>query len=266
MYILHKTRQRSGGYARTFLRQLEDVLPTCVERGITVVSNAGGLDPAGWRRGARSWPGARASRSRWPPSRATTSPPRWTNSAAGGERFVNLDTGEALPAGAPVVTANAYLARRPIADALAAGRPGGRDRPGHRRRARRGPGAPCLRLADDDLDAIAGAVVAGHVIECGAQCCGGNYAFFEEIPGPRAHRLPAGRAARRRLVGHNQAPRHRGCGHGRHGDGAAALRNRGPPLPEPRRGGPLRQHRAGPGGRPTGCASRACAASRRRRR
>ena len=33
MYILHKTRQRSGGYARTFLRELEDVLPTCIERG-----------------------------------------------------------------------------------------------------------------------------------------------------------------------------------------------------------------------------------------
>ena len=45
MYILHKTRERSGGYARTFLRQLEEVLPTCVERGITVVSNAGGLHP-----------------------------------------------------------------------------------------------------------------------------------------------------------------------------------------------------------------------------
>ena len=46
MYILHKTRQRSGGYARTFLRELEEVLPTCMERGITVVSNAGGLQPA----------------------------------------------------------------------------------------------------------------------------------------------------------------------------------------------------------------------------
>ena len=45
MYILHKTRQRSGGYARTFLRELEEVLPTCIERGITVVSNAGGLEP-----------------------------------------------------------------------------------------------------------------------------------------------------------------------------------------------------------------------------
>ncbi len=47
MYILHKTRERSGGYARTFLRELEEVLPTCMERGITVVSNAGGLHPEG---------------------------------------------------------------------------------------------------------------------------------------------------------------------------------------------------------------------------
>ena len=47
MYILHKTRERSGGYARTFLRELEEVLPTCIERGITVVSNAGGLAPRG---------------------------------------------------------------------------------------------------------------------------------------------------------------------------------------------------------------------------
>src|SRR5580700_9531895 len=47
MYILHKTKERSGGYAGTFLRQLEDVLPTCLERGITIVSNAGGLNPQG---------------------------------------------------------------------------------------------------------------------------------------------------------------------------------------------------------------------------
>ncbi len=45
-----------------------------------------------------------------------------------------------------------------------------------------GPALHAFGWADDDLDAIAGAVVAGHVIECGAQCCGGNYAFFEEVP------------------------------------------------------------------------------------
>src|ERR1700756_2492537 len=47
MYILHKTRERSGGYARTFMQQLEEVLPTCIDRGITIVSNAGGLHPEG---------------------------------------------------------------------------------------------------------------------------------------------------------------------------------------------------------------------------
>src|SRR3984957_19864917 len=52
MYILHKTRARTGGYARTFLQQLEEVLPICLERGITVVSNAGGFHPVGLAAGA----------------------------------------------------------------------------------------------------------------------------------------------------------------------------------------------------------------------
>jgi hypothetical protein len=47
-----------------------------------------------------------------------------------------------------------------------------------------GPALHAFGWGDDELDAIAGAVVAGHVIECGAQCCGGNYAFFDEIPDP----------------------------------------------------------------------------------
>ena len=45
-----------------------------------------------------------------------------------------------------------------------------------------GPALHAFGWADDEHHAIAGAVVAGHVIECGAQCCGGNYAFFDEIP------------------------------------------------------------------------------------
>ena len=130
---------------------------------------------------ARSWP-AQGSRSRWPPSRATTSRHAWASCSSGGERFVNLDSGEELPAGAPVVTANAYLPARPIADALAAGAQvvvTGRVTDAA---LVVGPALHAFGWRDDDLDAIAGAVVAGHVIECGAQCCGGNYAFFEEIP------------------------------------------------------------------------------------
>jgi hypothetical protein len=182
MYILHKTRARSGGYARTFLRELEDVLPTCVERGITVVSNAGGLHPEGLAAAVREL----ARRQGVEVSVASVSgddiKPRLAELRAAGEAFVNLDTGEALPPDADVVTANAYLRARPIADALAAGAQvvvTGRVTDAA---LVVGPSLHAFGWADTDLDAIAGAVVAGHVIECGAQCCGGNYAFFEEVP------------------------------------------------------------------------------------
>jgi hypothetical protein len=182
MYILHKTRQRSGGYARTFLRQLEEILPTCIERGITVVSNAGGLHPEALADAVREL----AKRQGVEVAVASVSGDditgRLDELQQAGERFVNLDTGEDLLAGAPVVTANAYLPARPISDALAAGAQvvvTGRVTDAA---LVVGPALHAFGWQDGDLDAIAGAVVAGHVIECGAQCCGGNYAFFEDIP------------------------------------------------------------------------------------
>ena len=182
MYILHKTRERSGGYARTFLRELEEVLPTCIERGITVVSNAGGLQPEALAAAV----GELARRQGLDVHVASVSGDDITSDIpalqAQGEAFVNLDTGEHLPADAPVVTANAYLGARPIADALAAGAQvvvTGRVTDAA---LVVGPALHAFGWSDGDLDAIAGAVVAGHVIECGAQCCGGNYAFFEEVP------------------------------------------------------------------------------------
>ena len=186
MYILHKTRERTGGFARTFLRELEEVLPTCIERGITVVSNAGGLHPEALAAAV----GELARRQGLDVHVASVSgddiTPDLAALQAQGEKFVNLDTGEVLPAGAPVVTANAYLRARPIADALAAGAQvvvTGRVTDAA---LVVGPALHAFGWSDDDFDAIAGAVVAGHVIECGAQCCGGNYAFFEEVP-DRAH-------------------------------------------------------------------------------
>jgi hypothetical protein len=183
MYILHKTRSRSGGYARSFLRQMEDVLPTCIERGITVVSNAGGLHPDGLADAVRELAKRQGVEVRVASVSGDDITARLGELAAAGERFVNLDTGEPLPEGAPVVTANAYLRARPIADALAAGAQvvvTGRVTDAA---LAVGPALHAFGWADGDLDAVAGAVVAGHVIECGAQCCGGNYAFFEEIPG-----------------------------------------------------------------------------------
>jgi Acyclic terpene utilisation family protein AtuA len=183
MYILHKTRARSGGYARTFLRELEDVLPACVERGIKVVSNAGGLDPEGLAEAVRELARRQGVDVRVASVSGDDITPQLRALADLGERFVNLDTGESLPSDAHVVTANAYLRARPIADALAAGAQvvvTGRVTDAA---LVVGPALHAFEWADNDLDEIAGAVVAGHVIECGAQCCGGNYAFFEEIPG-----------------------------------------------------------------------------------
>jgi Acyclic terpene utilisation family protein AtuA len=181
MYILHKTRERSGGYARTFLRQLEAVLPTCLERGITIVSNAGGLNPEGLAAAVAEL----ARRQGLDVRVASISGDDITHRVPAlqddGWPFVNLDTDEPLP-DAQLVTANAYLGARPIADALEAGAQvvvTGRVTDAS---VIVGPALHAFGWRDGDLDPIAGAVVAGHVIECGAQCCGGNYAFFDEIP------------------------------------------------------------------------------------
>ncbi len=80
MLILWKARQKDpdAGYAKTFLTQLEQVLGRCLDRGIKIVSNAGGLNPAGLATRVHEL----AAGSAWPPrspgSRATTCPAGWT--------------------------------------------------------------------------------------------------------------------------------------------------------------------------------------------
>ncbi len=186
MLILWKGRQRdpSRGWAHTFLTQMEEVLGTCVDRGIRVVTNAGGLNPAGLADEVR----ALAERLGIAVSVAHVEGddllPRMDALQGDGHAFTHLDTGEPLArARGPVVSSNAYLGAWPIVEALG----GGADV------------VVCPRVTDaslvvgpaawhhgwgpDDLDALAGAVVAGHVIECGPQATGGNYAFFTEVPG-----------------------------------------------------------------------------------
>ena len=107
------------------------------------------------------------------------------------------------------MTANAYLRARPIADALAAGAQvvvTGRVTDAA---LVVGPALHAFGWSDGDLDALAGAVVAGHVIECGAQCCGGNYAFFEEIPGRERIGFPL---AELRADGSSVITKHPGTG------------------------------------------------------
>ncbi|MFB6980457.1 acyclic terpene utilization AtuA family protein [Streptomyces scopuliridis] len=167
MLILGRDRLKNpdAGYAKTFLRQLEEGLGLAHERGVRIVTNAGGLNPAGLAAAVR----ALAERVGVP------------------VRVAHVEGDDLLARGGwgdGVLTANAYLGGAGIAACLRAGADvvvtgrvtdaalvtgpaaahfgwdaGDPDRPG-------------------DLDALAGAVVAGHVLECGTQATGGNYSFF----------------------------------------------------------------------------------------
>jgi hypothetical protein len=187
MLILARQRMKHGagaGYARTFTTQMEQVLGACLERGIKVVSNAGGLDPQGCADAVR----AAAEQAGLSPRIAVVTGddlmPRLDELAAAGEELVNLDTGERFADfGMPALTANAYLGGFGIAAALAAGADvviTGRVTDAA---LVVGPSAWWHGWGPGDLDALAGAVAAGHVIECGTQATGGNYAFFAEVPG-----------------------------------------------------------------------------------
>ena len=194
LLILWKSRRKdpSRGYATTFLAQMEEVLGTCLDRGVKVVANAGGLNPAGLA--------ARLAELGLPARIAYLDGddlvPRIEDLRAAGHEFTNLDTGVPLAkADLPVVTANAYLGGWGIAAALDAG----------------ADVVVCPRVTDaslvtgpaawwhgwrrDDWDALAGAVAAGHVIECGPQATGGNYSFLTEITDRRYPGFPIAEVA-----------------------------------------------------------------------
>ncbi|MAT06097.1 MAG: exopolyphosphatase, partial [Acidimicrobiaceae bacterium] len=186
MLILSRIRAKrpGGGYASTFVTQMEQVMGTCVDRGIKVVSNAGGLDPAGCAEAVHDV----ADRLGLSPKIAYVDGddlmPRLGDLAASGaiQRF---DDGVAEQIGDldRALTANAYLGCWGIVEALQRGADiviTGRVTDAA---VTCGPAAWHHGWARDDWDALAGAVVAGHVIECSAQTTGGNYSFFTEVPG-----------------------------------------------------------------------------------
>ena len=186
MLILAKDRAKNpdGGYAKTFVTQMEDVLVECLQRGIRIVSNAGGLNPAGCAAVVRSI-AARAGLSAVVAHvEGDDLLGRLDELRAAGVDLANLDTGESLTdLGVEPVTANAYLGAWGIKEALDAGADvviTGRVTDAA---VIVGPAAWHFGWERTDWDALAGAVVAGHIIECGTQCTGGNYAFFEEVPG-----------------------------------------------------------------------------------
>ncbi|MGW4727850.1 acyclic terpene utilization AtuA family protein [Streptomyces shenzhenensis] len=159
MLILARDRLKDpgAGYARTFLRQLEDCLGLAHERSVRIVTNAGGLHPAGLADAVRTM----ADRLGVP------------------VRVAHVE-GDDLTAAHPGLAAHAYLGGFGIAECLRAGADivvTGRVTDAA---LVTGPAAAHFGWAPGAYDRLAGAVVAGHVLECGAQATGGNYAFFTE--------------------------------------------------------------------------------------
>lgn len=165
MLILGRDRLKdaSRGYAKTFLRQLEENLGLAKDKGVKIVTNAGGLNPAGLAEAVRQ-----------------LSEKLGLDVAVAhveGDDLVpradELGLGDAL-------TANAYLGAWGIVECLNAGADvvvTGRVTDAS---LVVGPAAAHYGWSRDDYDVLAGAVAAGHVVECGAQATGGNYAFFTE--------------------------------------------------------------------------------------
>ncbi len=186
LLILGKARQKDAGtgYATTFLRQMEDVLGLAKERGVRVVTNAGGLNPAGLATRLRELATRFGIPLRVVHLEGDDLLPRLADLQRLGHELRHQGDGRPLSAlGKPVLTANAYLGGWGIAEALRAGAevvvcPRVSDAS-----LAVGPAAWHFGWARDDWDRLAGAVVAGHVIECGAQATGGNYAFFREVRG-----------------------------------------------------------------------------------
>ncbi|MGK5529713.1 acyclic terpene utilization AtuA family protein [Streptomyces sp. URMC 129] len=175
MLILGRDRLKNpdAGYAKTFLRQLETTLGPALDRGVRIVTNAGGLNPAGLAAAIRDLAGRLGLAARV----AHVEGDDLTARAAG----LGLDG---------VLTANAYLGAWGIAACLDAGADivvTGRVTDAS---LVVGPAAAHFGWGREDYDALAGAVVAGHVIECGPQATGGNYAFFTEIPDLRRPGFP----------------------------------------------------------------------------
>ncbi|MBM4243501.1 MAG: DUF1446 domain-containing protein [Deltaproteobacteria bacterium] len=186
MLILWKARAKDPtlGFAATFLRQMEDVLGLAVERGVRIVVNAGGLNPASLADRVRALAGKLGIAAQVAHVEGDDLLPRLGQLQAQGVTLAHLETGRALAeAGVTPVTANAYLGAWGIVAALETGAdvvicPRVTDAS-----LVVGPAAFHFGWQQDDRDRLAGAVVAGHIIECGPQATGGNYSFFREIPG-----------------------------------------------------------------------------------
>ncbi len=188
MSILQKQKERTPalGYARDFIDAMDSVLPAVAERGVRVIANAGGVNPVACADALESAARERGYRAGLRVGVVTGDNllPRLDALLASGHRLANMETGEDLAAVRDrVLSANAYIGAGPIVEAL---RRGAQVVITGRSTDTALTMAPLLHefgWARDDWDRLAAGIVAGHIIECGAQCSGGNCLYeWRSIP------------------------------------------------------------------------------------
>ncbi|SNT47554.1 acyclic terpene utilization AtuA family protein [Rhodococcoides kyotonense] len=198
MLILWKARKKDPdtGYARTFLTQLKQVLKDCIDKNIKIVVNAGGLNPSGLADKVRELAVELGVEAKVAHIEGDDIHPRLAKLQAEGHRLRHLDKGiDLADADVDPVSANVYLGGWGIAAALESG----------------ADIVICPRVTDaslvvgasawwhgwkrDDFDALAGSVLAGHIIECGPQATGGNYSQINEVVDRRYPGFPIAEVA-----------------------------------------------------------------------
>jgi len=185
MAILYGQKIQRGedkGYVGTFLKQIKDVAASCKEKNIKIVSNAGGLNPRSMAHEIEQILDDLSIDLKVAYIDGDDLIPRMNELQENGESFINIEKEIALDeSGCDPLTANAYLGAWGIKEAL--------DNNADIVVCPRvtdaavviGPAAWKFNWQRNDYDSLAGALAAGHIIECGCQATGGNYAFFKEI-------------------------------------------------------------------------------------
>ena len=186
MTILFNQKLQRGedkGYVGTFLKQIKDVAETCKKNNIKIVTNAGGLNPSSMAIEIINILKEMSIDLKVAYIDGDDLMPRLEELKDQGEGFVNIDKNATLNSTEHnLLTANAYLGAWGIKEALDEGAdivvcPRVTDAA-----VVIGPAAWKFKWKRTDFDELAGALAAGHIIECGCQATGGNYSFFEEVP------------------------------------------------------------------------------------
>ena len=237
MLILARDRAKSSdrGYAKTFLVQLEECLGTALDRGVRIVANAGGLNPGGLALAVRALADRLGLSVQVAHVEGDDLLPRAKELGLGAAAVATSGGGTPL-------AANAYLGAWGIVDCLNSGADvvvTGRVTDAS---VIVGPAAAHHGWSRTDYDRLAGAIAAGHVIECGAQATGGNYSFFTEIADLTHPGFPLAEIHADGSSVITKHPGHRRRGHRRHGHRPAALRDHRRALRQSRRDAAGRHH------------------------